>query len=175
MNLCFNRLGEEFTLSRNVVDLIPVEHGEESCVSWIQARFSWKAIKKLGDAPVSLVQKRPSSQGGRSFVSAGQKTLQLQANCSPFQTNSDISTSSFPHPFTLPLFFLQRGRTGKRNCEIIFKTAFPIGYNRKRFYCRFFQEKKKPTDNIKWNSSAFGVRKGLVLLWVLQCSGHLIP
>lgn len=51
MNFCFNRLGEEFTLSRNGVDVIPVEHGEESCVSWIQARFSWKAIKKLRDAP----------------------------------------------------------------------------------------------------------------------------
>lgn len=143
MNLCFNRLWDEFSLSKNVVDLIPMEEdetqGEILCFLDSGTFFMESNQESRRWSSVFDVKKDPPVRMGDLLSLLDRKLFccrQIAAHPGKFR----YWTFSLPtsiNPSFIP--------SGKRNCKPFKKkNSFPLGIVENVFIRVFSKEKKKP-------------------------------
>lgn len=150
MNLCFNRLWDEFNLSKNVVDLIPVEEDETQ-----------GGILCFLDSGTFFMESNQETRRWSSVFDL-EKTLQSGweifclcwiENCSvgklqPIPDKFSYSTSSLPTSINPSFIPSVDGQNREEKSQTILKPAFHLVSWKMCLLEVFFQGKKKKKEQI---------------------------
>lgn len=146
MKLCFNRLWDEFSLSKNVVELIPVEEdgAQGGILCFLDSgTFFMESNQETLRCSSVFDFKKPPQSGWEIFclcwIENSSCCRQIAAHSREIQI-FNLQPSHVHSPF---FYSFCRGAEQGREMTKSFLNLISIGYGGKCFYYRFFQGKKK--------------------------------